>query len=224
MKKFTTGAIAGATSLAVAVPLLAQMAGAASGDEVFIRDAKDMPAPSQECVQALAAKDAKELSVIDEHTAAHKAALQAHESALTVAASIADEDERKAAVLAADKAMHEAMKASMETMDPKADMEALKAACGDSFRFAMHTGPGGPGGHMGMMKMHGGKPGMLLEKLGMTPEELKAALESGKTIEDIAAEKGIELPKRVHTFEMHLDDDDTETDDDAPSSSASSVQ
>jgi hypothetical protein len=39
-------------------------------------------------------------------------------------------------------------------------------------------------------------PGNPAQKLGMTEAELKAAMDSGKTIEQIAEEKGIDLPPR----------------------------
>lgn len=72
----------------------------------------------------------------------------------------------------------------------------------------MHKGPGMGGHGMFKMKMHGRGhgPDMLLEKLGMTEEEFTAAIDSGKTIEEIAAEKGVELPaKKMMRFERRMD-------------------
>jgi len=42
------------------------------------------------------------------------------------------------------------------------------------------------------MKMHG----KMAEKLGMTEDELRTALDSGKTMQEIATKKGITLPTR----------------------------
>ena len=56
-----------------------------------------------------------------------------------------------------------------------------------------------------MTRVYG--PGMrmenLTEKLGMTEAELKTALEGGKTIQEIATEKGVELPEPK--LKMHGD-------------------
>lgn len=189
-KTFAAGAAAGATGIVAAVPFLAQLAGAASGDESALVN-RELPAPSQECVSALAARDARELSGMDSRFAAHKNALEARRSALEAAASITDETQRQEAVRAA----HEAFRASMESAigtpeDHEEEKEALKAACGDAFRMKAHG-----------MGMHGGPVRMMMkfdlaEKLGMTREELKAEIDSGKTLEQIAQEKGIELPAR----------------------------
>lgn len=101
----------------------------------------DRPAPSQACVQALVEKDTKFLASIDAMTAAHKAAVQAHKDALTAAAALTDDTQRKTAVDAAHQAFREAMKATMDAQgDHKAEMEALKAACGDSLGFGHHFG------------------------------------------------------------------------------------
>lgn len=201
-KSFIAGAAAGASSLAVAIPLLAQMAGAQSASSAATDVLKTRPVPSQACVQALATRDASALAQIDTHVAAHKSALQARQSALSAAASITDDTARQEAVKAAHEAFRTAMEASMGSKeDRQADMEALKTACGDAFRGL--GGPGMMGKDMGGPGMkgghHGGKSIMKLdlgEKLGMTAEELKAELDAGKTIEDIAAEKGVELPAR----------------------------
>ncbi len=194
-KSFAAGAIAGMSSLALAVPLLAQISSAATDSSASTNIKADRPAPSIACVQALAAKDDAMLATIDTMMAAHKSATQARRDALKAGATITDDAARKAAVQAADEAFYKAMQTAMESQKDDASMDALKEACGDSmggmhFKMAF----GGPmGGHM---KMRGPGPEMLAEKLGLTAEELKAALESGKSIEDIATEKGVTLPAR----------------------------
>jgi len=45
-----------------------------------------------------------------------------------------------------------------------------------------------------MSEMHKMGGMMMLEKLGMSQEELQAQLDAGKTMQQIAEEKGIELP------------------------------
>lgn len=203
-KTFVAGAAAGASGLAVALPLLAQMAGAQSSSGTAVDIVKDLPVPSQACVSALAARDGTELSEIDTRMSAHKSALQARKTALEAAASITDDAQRQEAVKAAHEAFRTAMESSMGSPEDREEqMTALKEACGDAFRFA------GKGGHMGMMGMHGKMekhirmldPAALAEKLGMTEEELKAELDAGKMPHEIAEEKGIELPVRI---EKHL--------------------
>lgn len=60
-------------------------------------------------------------------------------------------------------------------------------------------GPGGRGGHGGpdgsgkMGEMRGEGHAELAEALGMTAEELQTAIQSGQTLEEIAAEKGVDL-------------------------------
>ena len=54
-------------------------------------------------------------------------------------------------------------------------------------------GPGGRGGHGEMGEKQGEHQAELAAALGMTTEELQTALQSGQTIEEIAAEKGVDL-------------------------------
>lgn len=205
-KSFTYGAVAGISSLALAVPFLAQISSAAStGSSAATTTAKAArPAPTQACVVALVAKDDAFLANVDTMIAAQKTATQTHRNALNAAASITDDTQRQAAVKAADEAFRTAMKTAMEshmTVD-KTQMEALKTACGNAgmgggMHFEMGMGMGGPG-HGGMKgHMRGPNPEMLAEKFGMTADEMKAALDSGKSIEDIAKEKGMTLPARM---------------------------
>lgn len=202
MQKFTMGAIAGASSLVVAIPLLAQVAGAATGVTSSAADAakkQDRPIPTQECVQAMASQEGTMLGNLDTHIAAHKAALTAHHAAMVAAASITDETARKEALQDANEAMRTAMEAAKpDAATMQAAQDALQSACGDGF----HMGMGGPmmGGDKPSMGMKGGEgrgPRMenLAEQFGMTEDELKAALDAGQTIQQIATEKGVELPE-----------------------------
>lgn len=188
MNKFTLGAATGVTSLLIAVPLFAQMAGAASSSATTMTG-KTRPVPTQTCVLAMADHETSMLSTIDARTAAHKAAAMAKRDALKAAAALTDDTERMEALKKAQEDFKAAMESTMKTKD-ETSIAALKTACGDSF-------PMGMGGHMGGKEgMKGKMHGKLAEKLGMTVDELKAALESGKTIEQIATEKGVTLPER----------------------------
>lgn len=195
MKKFTLGMIAGMSSLALAVPILAQVSSAQTEDDA----ATSRPVPTQACLLAMADLEDAHASVMDGMIALHKQQLQARADALRSVAAIADDDERQAAL----KDMHEDMRDTMkEATPPEAvmtAMDAVKEACGDVMRgFGMGHGPMGMhGGKPFMMKLgRGPVPADLAEKLGITTDELQAAIESGKTIEEIATEKGIELPAR----------------------------
>jgi len=175
------------SSLALAVPLMAQVAGAQSSAATTTQENSSTRVPffkeffpkavSQEDVQAMIDRDNAFLSNIDAFIALQKEVTQNHRIALTAAADITDDTARQEAVQAAHEAQRTAIQAAIEA---NPDLAA-----------GMHHGMGKGGHHS--MKMRGG-PGMLEEKFGMTMEELKAALDSGKTIEEIAAEKGIELP------------------------------
>ncbi len=182
--KFALGAIAGMSTLALAVPAIAQIAGAqtaASSSATGVSDTATIfrPAPKQMTVEELIARDDAFLANIDTFVALQKSAMMTHRAALAAAASITDTTEQRAAVRAA----HEAMRTTIQGA----------IAANPDFQFMMKPfgGHGGRGGHHG----HKGPKMMLLaEKLGMTEAELKAAIDGGKTIEQIAAEKGITLP------------------------------
>lgn len=125
--KFLLGAIAGASALIVAVPLIAELTsaqGSGAGSMSSI--------PSQACVQALVAKDTAVLSTIDAETAARKTALQAHQAALQKAAGLTDDAARQAAVKKANDDLRTAMKnAKQSESDEKRAMDGVKAACGN---------------------------------------------------------------------------------------------
>ncbi len=194
MKKFTLGMIAGASSLAIAVPLIAQFASAASSTGSS-SNARTLPIPTQACVQALAGLDDARLSSMDAMMAAEKQALKAQRDALAAAASIADDTKRQAAVQQANQDFRTAMQAMEQSDAMKSAMDTVKSACGNA-----GFGMGGMGmGMFGGMMGHGpreGAPENLAQKLGMTTDELKAELQSGKTPEQIAQEHGITLPAK----------------------------
>lgn len=184
---FTLGAVSGITALAVGFPIAAQFAAAqssatpAAGD----RPAFHGMAPlSQDDVLAMVDRDNAILLHVDELVAIYKEAVQNHRIALQAAADIEDETARNEAV----KAAHEAMRGEIE--------EAVEA--NPDLKDAMPLGPmhgmggRGPGGK----GPHGFGPGKLAEKLDMTADELKEQLDAGKTIEEIAEERGITLPAR----------------------------
>lgn len=189
--KFTLGVIAGMSSLSLAVPVLAQVAGAQMADEAAVQTSsapdaggnaffKKFRAPdlTQAGVQSMIDHDTAFLANIDAAIAVQKSAIQARVSALTAAASITDDTQRQDAVKAAQDAFRASIEAAI-TAHP--DLKAALRFDGPEFR--KHGGPG-----------HGGFD--LAAKLGMTGDELKAELDAGKTIEDIAAEKGVTLPAR----------------------------
>ncbi len=135
MKKFTLGVAAGMTSLAIAVPLLAQGTLAASSIPAAGRTtAANRPVPTQACIQAMAQKDELFLSHIDAMTSAQKTATQAHKAALTAAAGITDDTQRRDALKKAEDDFRTAMQAAIEAN--KADMDTLmqtiRTACGNT--------------------------------------------------------------------------------------------
>lgn len=185
MNKFSMGAVAGAASLLVAVPLLAQFAGAQSATSSSATGAR--VTPTQACVQAMADLASAHLDEFDNESSSRKAALEKKANALKAAAGIADDTEREAAL----KALHEDRQAPPTPSDAVTKaMDAVKTACGDTMMF--RGGFGGPMMHGGMFHMKANIAG----KLGMTEDELKAAIAGGKTIEQIAQEKGVTLPAR----------------------------
>lgn len=181
--KFLAGAIAGIGSLALAIPILAQFSYAQTNassspstmeDKMMFRHRT----LTQAEVQEMAANEQKVLDNLDAIVAIHKTALQAHHTALVAAAAITDDTERMDAL----KKAHEDMRTSIQTaIQANPDLQNMKMM----MPF---------GGHGKMMGHRGPKMEMLSEKLGMTEEELKAAIDSGKTIQEIAEEKGIDLP------------------------------
>lgn len=203
MNKFTLGMVAGMSTLTLAVPLAAQLA-LAAGTESGTTDFTfgEPVSPTQECLLAQVVLEDAHLANFDAIQGQMKTELQSRRDALATVAQITDDATREEAL----KTMHETMRAAKDgqTFETPAAvetaMEAVRSACGDTMMF-MGRGHGPMGFEMHRMKGPGG-PGhtMLLEKLDMTEEELKAALDEGKSIEDIATEQGIELPKRPEGF------------------------
>ncbi len=161
MKSFTKGFAAGATALAVGVPLMAQMAFAASGDQATSESAlvaANRPVPTQACVQAMANLETAHLASFDEQSAERKAKMLVHRDALVAAAGITDDTQRKDAL----KTAHESMRPDGEQKErPEAittAMEAVKTACGDTLMFKGGMRSGGPEGRGGMFmkRMHRG--------------------------------------------------------------------
>lgn len=190
-KAFTAGALAGVGSLVVAVPLIAQLSFAADDD---VSAMANHAVPSQECLLAMVDLEDAHLAHVDEMTAFHTEQMQKHRDALAEIAAISDDTERADAL----KQMREDMRTNKEDMTPPEDvqaaMDAAKEACGNTMMFGHGPGHGGPGMH-GMMD-EGRGPEKLAELLGMTTDELRAALDSGTTIEELASQKGVELPAR----------------------------
>ncbi len=154
-RNFTLGAIAGASSLALAVPLLAQFASAQTTSSSM------RPAPTQACLQAMVTLDDAHLQNFDAMTAKHKQDLMAKRDALAAAASLTDDAQRQAAL----QKMHEDMRAMKDTAitPPEAittAMNAVRAACGDKLGMRgmkfMHKF----GGPMGKPMMGGGMHGI----------------------------------------------------------------
>lgn len=186
--RFLLGAASGMTALALAVPALAQVAGAqgAPSADTAPQDKTTMAqrmrgSLTADQIKEMAAHDDAFLANVDGAVSVLKAATQAHRDALNAAATIGDETTRQEAVQKANETYRTAIESAI----------AANPDLKEGFRF------GPMGGHGFGMKggmRHG--PGDLAKKLGMTGDELKAALDAGKTIEEIAQEKGIELPAR----------------------------
>lgn len=186
-KAFTLGAVSGITALAIGFPIAAQFAGAqeestsSSATRPVFEKRMNL---TQDDVQNMIDRDNEFLLHIDAFVAIQKEAIQNHRIALEAAADIEDDDARNEAV----KAARDAMRTEIESaIDADPDLKDLK--------MMPFGGPGkkGPRGE-GMHHAHG--PEKMAELLGMTPDELKADIDSGKTIDQIAEEKGIELPER----------------------------
>jgi hypothetical protein len=172
MKSFPLGVVAGLGTAAVAIPLFV---GAASSDAVIGTD-RMMPSLTQEHVQSMVQRDQAVLTNIDAAIAVQKDAIRARMSALTSAAAMTDDTQRQQAVKAAHDAYHTTIQ---DALAANPDLEA-----------ALHLG--GFGGK------HGGRhgPGHLAAKLNLTQAELKAKLDAGEAIEDIAKQQGVDLPAR----------------------------
>lgn len=156
MKKFTIGAVSGVSALALAFPLFASAQSAPSANDAA------RPVPSQVCVQALAAQESTMIANMDSMTAARKAAMQAHQTALSAAASITDDAQRQDALKKANEDMRAAMKTGMDANKEtvKSGMDAVKTACGNG-GFHLSFGMGGFRGPMhGKMMKHFGDRGV----------------------------------------------------------------
>ncbi len=179
MNKFTLGVIAGLSTLALAVPILAQVTSAAGAPSWL---GGDRPAPTIAQVQGMIDRDDGFLKNVDAFVTLQKSTIEAHKNALTAALAITDDTAREAAVKKAND-------------DARAAFEAAISANADlkSAMLPFHGGRGGPG-------MMGGRDGpnpeKLAAKLGITADQLKNELDAGKTIPQIAEEHGVTLPPR----------------------------
>jgi len=194
-KSFAFGAVSGISALAIAFPVIAQIAGAQSSGASIgstTPNLADRPgfhgerAPfSQEDVQTMIDQDNAFLLNVDAFVSIQKEAIQNHRIALQTAADIEDETARNVAV----KAAHDAMRNSIEAaVEAKPELKTAMMPFGH--------GRHGKHGKGEMMRGRGPGPEKLADKLGLTLDELKSELDGGKTINEIAAEKGIELPAR----------------------------
>ena len=191
--KFTIGVITGMAALVAAVPAIAQISSAATpattdatattatNDQARAPKAWVVPGSTVASVQEMITRDQDFLANVDASVSLQKTTTQAHLSALQAAASITDDAQREAAVKQAEDARRVAIDAAI-TANPNLKMGMM---------FGGHGGPGGPGGKHGGPDMAG-----LAAKLGMTETELKTAIDGGKTIQQIATEKGVTLPPR----------------------------
>jgi|GEM_PF-1042462 len=185
-RKLLAGAVAGITTLGVGIPAFAQVTGTGTSDSAALKSFTIFSKKvnlTQEAVKEMADRDTEFLENIDTFVAIQKKAVQAHRDALNSAATIGDDAARQEAVEAA----HEAMRKTIqEAIAANPDLQAGMMMGGRVFS--------------GQVLHHGPHPGILAEKFGMTPEELKTVLESGKTLQEIAKEKGVELPEKVMLF------------------------
>ncbi len=159
MNKFSLGTLVGISSL-VLVPLLASAASSASGTSA--NPSRERPIPSQECLQALVAKQDMMLDTFDVTSVARKSAMQTHRDALSAAAAITDEAQRQVAVQQANQDFRTAMQdlKPENSTEMEAAREAVHDACGGAMgsQNGMGLGMGGGfgGGHMmGEFRGHG---------------------------------------------------------------------
>lgn len=157
MKKLLLGLIIGASSLGLAIPLLTRASSSAASGDAASRPAFT---PTQACVQAMASRDQAQLSVFDTLQQAQKEALQARKSALTLAATITDDVQRKDAVKKANDDFRTAMQNAMQQVQPsqQSTMDAVQTACGGKGGRMFKDSMGGFGGPMmGGRERHGGR-------------------------------------------------------------------
>lgn len=184
--KFLLGAVSGITALTAAVPLLAQVTNAqtpastppTSSDPSLTAHANAPLTADQ--IKDMVTHDDAFLANIDAAVSVEKTAIQAHRYALASAATITDDTTRQEAVQKANEAYRTAIH---DAVSAHPDLK-------EALRFGLMGGHGF--GEHGRRGHHG--PEDLAQKLGMTVDELKSELDSGKTIEEIAQEKGVDLP------------------------------
>lgn len=182
---FTLGAVTGMTALLLGIPVLAQVTGAQDAPETTTVSSAPATGPWQhrtlttEDIQAMIDHDDAFLDNADAIVALHKSATQAHRDALAAALTITDAAERQTAIRAANEAMRTTIQ---DAIAANPDLKDAMPFGGHGFR------------HGNAMRGPGPYLSMLAQELGMTEEELQKELDSGKTLQDIATEKGIDLP------------------------------
>ncbi|OGJ60357.1 hypothetical protein A3A67_05310 [Candidatus Peribacteria bacterium RIFCSPLOWO2_01_FULL_51_18] len=149
--KVITGSLAGIASLALGAAAFAQGPGfsAPTGYVPYYA-----PAPTQACVQSLAAKDAAETGTLDAMTTAKKNALQARQTALIAAAGITNDSDRFQATMQANKDFMTALRNAERSRGSslEAAIDDVSSACDGMYGFGMGRG-----------KMHGkGKRGGMM--------------------------------------------------------------
>lgn len=190
MKPFTVGIITGMASLAVAVPLLAGVAGAQANKTTTAT----RPVPSQACAVAMADVEDVRLRTMDQMITVQKEAIQQRATALRAAAALTDDTARAEALQKLHADMRK-QKESRESEELTTAMDAMHTDCGDAawgFGMKNDMGEGRGRGMTGAGTMHNA----LLEKVGLSEDELQTMLNEGKTLRDIAEEREIELPER----------------------------
>ena len=169
--KFLLGAVAGMSSIALAVPVIAQISSAATSDTGSSTSAVagmrmfGRPVPTQEQIQEMITRETAFLQNIDAFVAIQKKAKQDHLTAITAAAAITDDTQRAAAL----KKAHQ---------DERAAIEAAIAA-NPALQTMKPMGGHGMGG-MGMKRGHGPKGGFMRGPMGTAPAATTSSTSSAQ--------------------------------------------
>lgn len=132
MHKFTLGAIAGITTIGLAIPALAQVSSAATSADTIAKHSFVRPIPTQEQVQEMVTRDDAFLQSIDAFVTVQKSATQVHRDALIAAAAITDDTARQEAVEKANTDKRAAMEAFI-TEHPELKPPMMRGGRGHGF-------------------------------------------------------------------------------------------